>query len=51
MNDNRYRAPAERGDMQLGTWVTMIRTFRAHPPAGPRAGYAAVVNEYSRKER
>jgi 2-keto-3-deoxy-L-rhamnonate aldolase RhmA len=26
MNENRYRARAERGDLQLGTWVTMIRT-------------------------
>jgi 2-keto-3-deoxy-L-rhamnonate aldolase RhmA len=26
MNDNAYRIRAERGDVQLGTWVTMIRT-------------------------
>jgi 2-keto-3-deoxy-L-rhamnonate aldolase RhmA len=26
MNDNAYRARAERGEVQLGTWVTMIRT-------------------------
>ena len=26
MNDNHYRARAERGEVQIGTWVTMIRT-------------------------
>ena len=26
MNDNAYRVRAEHGDVQLGTWVTMIRT-------------------------
>jgi 2-keto-3-deoxy-L-rhamnonate aldolase RhmA len=26
MNDNMYRARAERGEVQIGTWVTMIRT-------------------------
>jgi 2-keto-3-deoxy-L-rhamnonate aldolase RhmA len=26
MNDNAYRTRAERGEVQLGTWVTMIRT-------------------------
>jgi 2-keto-3-deoxy-L-rhamnonate aldolase RhmA len=26
MNDNRYRARSERGEMQLGTWITMIRS-------------------------
>jgi 2-keto-3-deoxy-L-rhamnonate aldolase RhmA len=26
MHDNAYRARAERGEVQLGTWVTMIRT-------------------------
>ena len=26
MNENAYRARAERGEMQIGTWVTMIRT-------------------------
>ena len=26
MNDNAYRVRAERGEVQLGTWVTMIRT-------------------------
>ena len=26
MNDNAYRTRAERGDVQLGTWITMIRT-------------------------
>src|SRR5215468_6891408 len=26
MNENAYRARAERGEIQLGTWVTMIRT-------------------------
>ena len=26
MNDNGYRARAERGEVQLGTWITMIRT-------------------------
>ena len=26
MNDNHYRARAERGEIQIGTWVTMIRT-------------------------
>lgn len=26
MNDNTYRTRAERGEVQLGTWVTMIRT-------------------------
>ena len=26
MNDNAYRARSERGEVQLGTWVTMIRT-------------------------
>jgi 2-keto-3-deoxy-L-rhamnonate aldolase RhmA len=26
MNENAYRARAERGEVQLGTWVTMIRT-------------------------
>ena len=26
MNDNAYRVRAERGDVQLGTWITMIRT-------------------------
>ena len=26
MNENRYRTRAERGEVQLGTWITMIRT-------------------------
>ena len=26
MKDNGYRVRAERGDVQLGTWITMIRT-------------------------
>jgi hypothetical protein len=26
LNDNAYRVRAERGQVQLGTWVTMIRT-------------------------
>jgi 2-keto-3-deoxy-L-rhamnonate aldolase RhmA len=26
MNENKYRARAERGEVQLGTWITMIRT-------------------------
>src|SRR5512134_2785877 len=26
MKDNAYRARAERGEVQIGTWVTMIRT-------------------------
>src|SRR5258705_13168083 len=26
MNDNAYRTRSERGEVQLGTWVTMIRT-------------------------
>jgi len=26
MNDNHYRVRAERGEVQVGTWVTMIRT-------------------------
>jgi 2-keto-3-deoxy-L-rhamnonate aldolase RhmA len=26
MNDNGYRARSERGEVQIGTWVTMIRT-------------------------
>ena len=26
MNPNAYRDRAERGEVQLGTWVTMIRT-------------------------
>ena len=26
MNENAYRARAERGEIQIGTWVTMIRT-------------------------
>ena len=26
MNDNAYRVRAERGEVQIGTWVTMIRT-------------------------
>ena len=26
MKDNAYRVRAERGDVQLGTWITMIRT-------------------------
>src|SRR5437667_328490 len=26
MNDNAYRMRAERGDVQIGTWVNMIRT-------------------------
>jgi hypothetical protein len=26
MNDNAYRARAERGEIQIGTWVDMIRT-------------------------
>jgi 2-keto-3-deoxy-L-rhamnonate aldolase RhmA len=26
MNDNAYRARAERGEVQIGTWITMIRT-------------------------
>ena len=26
MNDNAYRARSERGEVQIGTWVTMIRT-------------------------
>ena len=26
MNENAYRTRAERGEVQLGTWITMIRT-------------------------
>src|SRR6266852_48803 len=26
MNENAYRVRAERGEVQIGTWVTMIRT-------------------------
>jgi 2-keto-3-deoxy-L-rhamnonate aldolase RhmA len=26
MNDNAYRRRAERGEVQLGTWITMVRT-------------------------
>ena len=26
MNENLYRTRAERGEIQIGTWVTMIRT-------------------------
>src|SRR5499425_2603079 len=26
MNENAYRTRAERGEIQIGTWVTMIRT-------------------------
>jgi 2-keto-3-deoxy-L-rhamnonate aldolase RhmA len=26
MNDNAYRGRAERGEVQIGTWITMIRT-------------------------
>ncbi len=26
MNENAYRTRAERGHVQIGTWVTMIRT-------------------------
>src|SRR5437016_6043777 len=26
MNENAYRVRAERGEIQIGTWVTMIRT-------------------------
>ena len=26
MNENKYRTRAERGEVQLGTWITMIRT-------------------------
>ena len=26
MNDNGYRVRAERGEVQIGTWVTMVRT-------------------------
>jgi hypothetical protein len=26
MNGNAYRARAERGEVQIGTWVTLIRT-------------------------
>jgi 2-keto-3-deoxy-L-rhamnonate aldolase RhmA len=26
VNDNGYRARAERGEVQIGTWVTMVRT-------------------------
>ena len=26
MKENAYRARAERGEVQIGTWVTMIRT-------------------------
>jgi 2-keto-3-deoxy-L-rhamnonate aldolase RhmA len=26
MRDNTYRVRAERGEIQLGTWITMIRT-------------------------
>jgi len=26
MNDNAYRVRAERGEVQIGTWVNMIRT-------------------------
>jgi 2-keto-3-deoxy-L-rhamnonate aldolase RhmA len=26
MSDNHYRARAERGEVQIGTWITMIRT-------------------------
>ena len=27
MNDNAYRTRAERGEIQLGTWVNMIRGY------------------------
>jgi hypothetical protein len=43
MNDNAYRARAERGEIQIGTWVNMIRT-----PAVLPASYAAVVDEIRR---
>ena len=26
MNENAYRVRAERGEVQIGTWVNMIRT-------------------------
>ena len=26
MHDNAYRTRAERGEVQIGTWITMIRT-------------------------
>ena len=26
MTENRMRARAERGEVQIGTWITMIRT-------------------------
>jgi hypothetical protein len=26
MNDNGYRVRAQRGEVQIGTWINMIRT-------------------------
>jgi hypothetical protein len=43
MNENGYRARAERGQVQIGTWVTMIRT-----PAVLRSSYPAVADEIRR---
>ncbi len=42
MNENAYRTRAERGHVQIGTWVTMIRT-----PA-IRSSYAAIAEEIRR---
>lgn len=56
MNENAYRARAEKGQVQIGTWVTMIRT----PAVGAtiinyssdaavlRSSYAATVDETRR---
>jgi len=42
MNENAYRVRAERGHVQIGTWVTMIRT-----PA-IRSSYATIAEESRR---
>jgi 2-keto-3-deoxy-L-rhamnonate aldolase RhmA len=60
MNENAYRTRAERGEIQIGTWVTMIRTpavLTLLKAAGLdfaridtvlRAGYASIVEEIRR---
>ena len=48
MNENAYRARAERGELQIGTWITLVRA-----PAvltllkAARLDYARVDMEHS----
>lgn len=51
MSENRLRARAERGEVQIGTWITMIRTAGVNyssDAAVLRAGYASVVTDIRR---